>query len=179
MTVLQLQFLMSNCVSRGIDSESQSEITCWSLAPHRGTEGDWAHQTVQASVQCLTDSWLLFWRQLGRSKLPSCGRSVIDSESRYPFYYATISSITGPNVLFLPSVHIITCYPFLMKTRKFEMPKFLFIFIIFPKLLPANKLYWGQCPQSLSDSIYEWGEGDLWRATPLTIKQWWGTKNNL
>ena len=46
-------------------------------------------------------------QQLGRSKLPSCG-TVIDSESRYPLYYATISSITGPNHNFTPLYSLYT-----------------------------------------------------------------------
>ena len=61
-------------------------------APSEVTPSHRQFSVWQTADTLLDSSW-------GRSKLPSCG-TVIDSESRYPLYYATISSITGPNNIF-------------------------------------------------------------------------------
>ena len=115
-------------------------------------------------------------RQLGLSKLSSCGRSVIDSESRLSTLLRNHFVYNGSQCfIFFRSLHIIMFYLNQQNKNTHSLLKNMFL-----KLLPVNILYWGQCPQSLSDTIiYERGVGESPERGPLLIKQYWGTKNNL
>ena len=148
----------------------------WGLSPW-----DWAPSEASPSPDSSVSS---VWqtadsspgpRQLGLSKLSSCGRSVIDSESRLSTLLRNHFVYNGSLCYFLPFfTHDNVLLEPKNKNTHFPLKNILL------KLLPVNKLYWGQCPQSLSDTIiYERGEGESPEGGPLLIKQYWGATNNL